>query len=87
MLAINTVKKHLYSAKTSTALKREIIKTAEATGDLIGDEIADKITLHSKKVFTKCFKDRWKWKYQEKDVYFKKGTTNYWWIKISMKYK
>ena len=32
-----------------TASKREIQKTAEATGDLIGNKIADKITSVSKK--------------------------------------
>ena len=52
--------KHFDSAKKSTtdaiktASKREIQKTAEATGDLIGNKIVDKITsvsmeLHSKK--------------------------------------
>ena len=32
-----------------TASKRAIQKTAEATGDLVGNEIADKITSYSKK--------------------------------------
>ena len=32
-----------------TASKREIQKTAEATGDLVGNKIADKITSASKK--------------------------------------
>ena len=47
--------KFLDSAKTSTidviktASKRAIQKTAEATGDLIGNKIADKITNVSKK--------------------------------------
>ena len=47
--------KLLDSAKKSTtdaiktASKRAIQKTAEATGDLIGNEIADKITSASKK--------------------------------------
>ena len=42
--------KLLDSAKKSTiktASKREIQKTAEATGDLIGNKIADKIISHS----------------------------------------
>ena len=49
------VKKLLDSAKKSTgdaikaASKRVIQKTAEATGDLIGSKIADKITSVSKK--------------------------------------
>ena len=50
--------KPLDSAKTSTgdpikiASKRAIQKTAEATGDLIGNKIADKITSISKKKST-----------------------------------
>ena len=50
--------KPLDSAKTSTvdaikiASKRAIQKTAEATGDLIGNKIADKITNISKKKST-----------------------------------
>ena len=35
--------------KLETASKRAIQKTAEATGDLIGNKIADKITSVSKK--------------------------------------
>ena len=41
--------KFLDSAKKSVADARAIQKTAEATGDLIGSEIADKITRVSKK--------------------------------------
>ena len=50
--------KLLYSTKKSTtdaiktASKREIQKTAEATGGLIGNKIADKITSFSKKKST-----------------------------------
>ena len=50
--------KLLDSAKKSatdavkTASKRVIQKTAEATGDLIGNIIADKITSVSKKIFS-----------------------------------
>ena len=49
----------LDSAKKSTtdalktASKRVIQKTAEATSDLIGNKISDKITSFSKKKFTK----------------------------------
>ena len=48
-------KKHIGAAKksatgaTKTASKRAIQKTAEATSDLVGNEIADKITSVSKK--------------------------------------
>ena len=51
--------KLLDSAKTSTTeaiktgSKRAIQKTAEATGDLVGNKIADKITSVSKKYSTK----------------------------------
>ena len=51
--------KLLDSAKKSTtyviktASKRAIQKTAEATGDLIGNKIADKISSVSKKKYTK----------------------------------
>ena len=36
-----------------TASKRAIQKTTEATGDLIGNKIADKITSVSKKIFNR----------------------------------
>ena len=51
-------KKHLDSAKKATtdtiktALKKAVQKTAEATGDLIGNKSADKITSVSKKKST-----------------------------------
>ena len=52
--------KFLDSAKKSTTdviktvSKRSIQKTAQATGDLIGNEIADKITSVSKKMSAKA---------------------------------
>ena len=45
---VHTGKKSATDA-VKTASKREIQKTAEATGDLIGNKIADKITSVSKK--------------------------------------
>ena len=45
---LDTAKKPTTDA-IKTASKREIQKTAEATGDLIGNKIADKITSISKK--------------------------------------
>ena len=45
---VNTAKKSTTDA-IKTASKRAIQKTAEATGDLIGTKIADKITSASKK--------------------------------------
>ena len=43
-----TVLKNLQLIQKKTALKRAIHKTAEATGDLISNKIADKITNTSK---------------------------------------
>ena len=51
-----------------TASKRAIQKTAEATGDLIGKEIADRTTSFSKKS-SQMMKSIMKWKYQKKDIY------------------
>ena len=47
--------KHLQQIKTTS--KRAIQKTAEATGDLIGNKIADKITSVSNKKSTKELRD------------------------------
>ena len=44
----NTKKSTIDTIKTAS--KRAIEKTAEATGDLIGNKIADKITIVSKKL-------------------------------------
>ena len=49
---IDSAKKSTTNA-IKTASKRAIIKTAEATGDLIGNKTADKITSVSKKKSTK----------------------------------
>ena len=46
---VDTVKKSATDA-VKTASKRAIQETAEATGDLIGNKIADKITRVSKKI-------------------------------------
>ena len=43
----------IYNRCNKTVSKRAIQKTAEATGDLIGKKIADKITSVSKKKSTK----------------------------------
>ena len=70
-------KKLLDSAKKSTtdaiktASKRAIQKTAEATGDLIDNKIADKLTNHSENLH-KVMKLIMKWKYQKKDTYLQK---------------
>ena len=45
---VDTAKKYATDA-IKTASKRAIQKTAEATGDLVGNKIADKITSASKK--------------------------------------
>ena len=54
-----------------TASKRAIQKTAEATGDLIDNKIADKLTNHSENLH-KVMKLIMKWKYQKKDTYLQK---------------
>ena len=48
-LSSNCSQKLVATDAIKTASKRAIQKTAEATGDLIGSEIADKITSVSKK--------------------------------------
>ena len=54
-----------------TASKRAIQKAAEATGDLIDNKIADKLTNHSENLH-KVMKLIMKWKYQKKDTYLQK---------------
>ena len=49
---LDSVKKSTTDAIKTTS-KRANPKTAEATGDLIGNKIADKATSLSKKIFTK----------------------------------
>ena len=49
---LDSVKKSTTDAIKTTS-KRANPKTAEATGDLIGNKIADKTTSLSKKIFTK----------------------------------
>ena len=55
-----------------TASKRAIQKTAEATGDLVGNEIADTITSISKKQQVSQTQMRLAIKYQKKDIYLQK---------------
>ena len=49
---LDSIKKSTTDA-IKTASKRAIQNTAEATGDLIGNKIADKIRSFSKKKYTK----------------------------------
>ena len=57
-----------------TASKRVVQKTAEATGDLIGNKMADKITSISKP------KKKGKNKESRRNLHCtRKKTTNYWW--------
>ena len=68
--------KRLHSAKkytihaTKTTSRRAIQKTGEATGDLIGNKIADKRTSISNS--SQMMKLIMKWKYQMKDIYLHK---------------
>ena len=66
-----------------TASKRAIQKTAEATGDIIVNKIANKTTNLSK-TFSPNDELIMKWKYQRKIYISRKKATNYWWIKISI---
>ena len=74
--------KHVDSAKKfatdaiKTASKRAIQKTAEATGDLIDNKTADKITSTSKNLKNcsqkNCHQMKLTMKYQKKDIYLQK---------------
>ena len=82
--------KLLDSAKKSTtdaiktASKRAIQKTAEATGDLIGNKVADKIISASKKFSAEqCSKNddvNSEVEVPKKMHISRRKTTNYWWI-------
>ena len=68
-----TTKTGIDAAKT--AWKRVVQKTAETTGDLIRNQIADKITSIGKP--TKKEKNKW----NRRNLYStRKKTRNYWWI-------
>ena len=71
-----------------TASKRVIQKTAEATVDLIGNKIADKITIVSKKILN-TLKKSWvrqmaNQKHQKEIHIARKKTTNYWLTEASI---
>ena len=55
-----------------TASKREIQKTAETTGDLTGNKIADKITSVSKKSPKELQNNETEADIPKKDIYFQK---------------
>ena len=65
------------------ASKRTILKAAEATCDLIGSKIADKITKNSLQI---CSDTQAQTKKSvEQYIYiFRKKTVNYWWFKINI---
>ena len=67
-------KTRIDAAKTNS--KWVVQKTAEATKDLIGNKIADKITSQGK---IKSKKRRWKTRNLHTT---RKKTANYWWLKI-----
>ena len=89
--------KPLDAAKKSTtdaiklASKRAVQKTTEATSDLIGNEIADKITSVSKELHSKNLSQNNLHKannemeiLKERYISPEKKTANYWWIKVSI---
>ena len=59
-----------------TASKREIQKTADATGDLIGNKIADKITSVSKKSLKELQNKEIEEDVPKKDTYLQKKDNN-----------
>ena len=72
-----------------TASKRAIQKTAEATGDLIDNKIADKITNISKKSSRELHSQNNEVNDEikipkERYISPEKRAKNYWWIKISI---
>ena len=71
----NTAKKSTTDA-IKTASKRAIKKTAEGSGDLVGNKIADKITATSLKNVTSASKKSHKMKlimkYQKRDIFLQK---------------
>ena len=87
--AINVAKKLFDSAKKTardaikTPSKREIQKTAGATGDLTGNKIADEITKASNGNLEKK-KLKWSRDTKRKMYISRKKTTNYWLIKSSI---
>ena len=69
-----STKKGINAAKAAS--KRVVQKTAEATGDMIRNKTADKITSTGK---TKQKKKRWK----RRNLHItRKRTVNSWWLKI-----
>ena len=56
--------------------KRAIQKTAEATGDLVGNKVADKITSYSKKQQMNHTQMMLAMKYQKKGIYLHKKDKN-----------
>ena len=83
ILAINMVKKLMDNATktgidgSKTASKWVIQKTAEATGDLIGNKIVDKTTSQGKTKSKEKQDER-----PEIDIPPEKKTANYCWLKI-----
>ena len=72
-----------------TPSKRAIQKTAEATGDLTGNKIADKIWSVSEKFSVKLQpqnnEDNDELEVPKTKINIsRRKTTNYWWIKVSM---
>ena len=61
----STVKTGARKAASKTAIQ----ETAEATDDLTGNKIADRVTSLSKRNLYKMIKLIMKWKYQKKDIY------------------
>ena len=84
---LDSAKKSTTDAVKTTS-KTAIQKTAEATGDLIGNKIVEKITSVSKKSSAKLWSQNNEGNDEseipkERYIFPEKKKTNYWWIKAS----
>ena len=76
----------MYNRYIKTASKEAIQKTTEATGDLIGNKIADEITSVSKRSNKNLptIDEGTELTTDKKKIYItKRKAANYWWIKVS----
>ena len=68
---VDTARKSATDA-IKTASKRAIQKAAKTTGDLVGNKIADRITIIKNREMKSCIQIRQIMKYQKKDIYLQK---------------
>ena len=78
-----------FKKSTADAIKttsKTVIQTAEWTDDLIADKVTKVSKNSSKELHSQSNLEeaKKKHKYQKKDISFRKKTTDYWYIKISI---